>query len=65
MPFKSAAQRRKFAQMLNEKKITKKVFDEWDHETPSKLPERLGVKAPRSTNDLRKIGELKAIKVIK
>ena len=40
MPFQSEAQRRKFQNMLNEKKITKKVFDEWSNKTPDNIPDR-------------------------
>ena len=41
MPFKSKAQRRKFAQLLVEGKISDKTFEEWNRETGSrKLPER-------------------------
>src|SRR6185437_12445492 len=41
MPFKSQAQRRKFAQLLVEGKISDKTFEEWNRETGSKkLPER-------------------------
>ena len=41
MPFKSAAQRRKFAQLLVEGKIKPETFEEWNRETGSaKLPER-------------------------
>ena len=46
MPFKSQAQRRKFAQLLVEGKISNETFEEWNRETGSKkLPER--VKASR------------------
>lgn len=56
MPFKSEAQRRKFANMLNEGKITKKVFDEWDKATgKTKLPERVGPKKPKTVDDLRSL----------
>ena len=41
MPFKSQAQRRKFAQLLLEGKITNETFEEWNRETGgAKLPER-------------------------
>jgi hypothetical protein len=43
MPFKSQAQRRKFAQLLVEGKISDQVFEEWNRETGGKkLPERVG-----------------------
>jgi hypothetical protein len=46
MPFKSQAQRRKFAQLLVEGKISNETFEEWNRETGGKkLPER--VKASR------------------
>jgi hypothetical protein len=41
MPFKSQAQRRKFAQLLVEGKISPDTFEEWNRETGSRaLPER-------------------------
>jgi hypothetical protein len=46
MPFKSQAQRRKFAQLLVEGKISDQTFEEWNRETGSKrLPERVASKA--------------------
>jgi hypothetical protein len=43
MPFKSKAQRRKFAQLLVEGKISDQTFEEWNRETGrKKLPERIG-----------------------
>ena len=36
MPFKSEAQRRKFAEMLKDKKITQATFDEWQNATGKK-----------------------------
>jgi hypothetical protein len=49
MPFKSQAQRRKFAQLLVEGKISNETFEEWNRETGGKrLPERVKRKpAPR------------------
>jgi hypothetical protein len=48
MPFKSQAQRRKFAELLVKGEISNKTFEEWNRETGSKkLPER--VKKKRST----------------
>ena len=42
MPFKSQAQRRKFAQLLVEGKISGQTFEEWNRETGAKkLPERV------------------------
>ena len=45
MPFKSQAQRRKFAQLLVEGKISNETFEEWNRETgATRLPERVGRK---------------------
>ena len=45
MPFKSKAQRRKFAELLVEGKIKPETFEEWNRSTGSKeLPERLTAK---------------------
>ncbi len=42
MAFKSKAQRRKFAQLLVDGKISDEVYEEWNRETGRKvLPERL------------------------
>jgi hypothetical protein len=42
MPFKSQAQRRKFAQLLVEGKISNETFEEWNRETGGKrLPEHV------------------------
>jgi hypothetical protein len=56
MPFKSQAQRRKFAELLVEGRISPDTFEEWNRETGRKrLPERVkrkssaarGRKSPR------------------
>ena len=42
MPFKSKAQRRKFAELLVEGKITPEAYEEWNRSTGMKeLPERV------------------------
>ncbi len=42
MPFKSKAQRRKFAELLVKGEISEETFEEWNRETASaKLPERV------------------------
>ena len=47
MPFKSQAQRRKFAQLLVEGKISPQTFEEWNRETGSrKLPDHVKRKRP-------------------
>ena len=46
MPFKSQAQRRKFAQLLVEGKISNETYEEWNRETGGKrLPERVSRKS--------------------
>jgi hypothetical protein len=50
MPFKSKAQRRKFAQLLVEGEITPEVFEEWNRETGgAHLPERVTKKPQRKS----------------
>jgi hypothetical protein len=53
MPFKSQAQRRKFAELLVQGKISGDTFEEWNRETGgAKLPERVKKKrkaAPRKS----------------
>ena len=42
MPFKSKAQRRKFAELLVTGKISEETYEEWNRETGgAKLPERV------------------------
>jgi hypothetical protein len=54
MPFKSRAQRRKFAQLLVEGKISDKTFEEWNRETGGRhLPERVKPKATRRAKTKR------------
>jgi hypothetical protein len=48
MPFKSQAQRRKFAELLVQGKISNETFEEWNRETGGKkLPERVTRKSSR------------------
>jgi hypothetical protein len=47
MPIKSKAQRRKFAELLVEGKISPETFEEWNRAAgAAKLPERLHPKTP-------------------
>ncbi len=49
MPFKSKAQRRKFAELLVKGEITPETFEEWNRETGSaRLPERVKPTAKRA-----------------
>jgi hypothetical protein len=55
MPFKSKAQRRKFAQLLVEGKISDETYEEWNRETGSKeLPERAKPKAAAKKKTAKK-----------
>ncbi len=48
MPFKSKAQRRKFAELLVKGEISPETFEEWNRETgKAKLPERVKPAAKR------------------
>ena len=50
MPIKSKAQRRKFAQLLIEGKITPETYEEWNRAAgKAELPERLHPKARAKT----------------
>jgi hypothetical protein len=52
MPFKSQAQRRKFAELLVKGEISNETFEEWNRETGrKKLPERV---TPARRRDRRK-----------
>lgn len=55
MPFKSQAQRRKFAQLLVEGKISNETFEEWNRETGrAKLPEHVAdTRKPRRKSTAR------------
>jgi hypothetical protein len=56
MPFKSQAQRRKFAQLLVDGKISNETYEEWNRETGRQLlPERVKKKgkAKRKTTAKR------------
>ena len=52
MPMKSKAQRRKFAELLVNGKISEEVYERWNRETGRKeLPERV---TPKKTTSKRK-----------
>jgi hypothetical protein len=51
MPFKSQAQRRKFAELLVQGKISAETFEEWNRETgAAKLPEHVGKPAKKKAS---------------
>jgi hypothetical protein len=62
MPFKSKAQRRKFAELLVEGKITDEQYEEWNRSTGKKvLPERLHPPEPAKKTIGRKTAGRKRI----
>ena len=55
MPFKSQAQRRKFAELLVKGEISKETYEEWNRETGSeKLPERVKPKKTKAKSSAAK-----------
>lgn len=55
MPFKSKAQRRKFAALLMSGEITPEQYERWNQETGgAKLPERVKPKTKRKRKSGRK-----------
>jgi hypothetical protein len=65
MPFKSKAQRRKFAQLLVEGKIKPETFEEWNRETggralPEKVTPKKKAKRPKAKSAKSKRGVRKA-----
>jgi len=61
MPFKSQAQRRKFAELLVQGKISQDTFEEWNRETGSKkLPKRVAKKRTRTRESAPKGGRKKS-----
>jgi hypothetical protein len=55
MPFKSQAQRRKFAELLVQGKISPETFEEWNRETGSKkLPDHVKRKASKAAPRTRR-----------
>jgi len=58
MPIKSKAQRRKFAELLVERKISPETFEEWNRgagnaELPERLHPKVGVKPKRKVKSKR------------
>ena len=61
MPFKSKAQRRKFAALLVEGKISPETYEEWNRETGGKvLPERVRHTASSTRPSSRKKSSTRA-----
>ena len=62
MPFKSKAQRRKFAELLVKGEISPETYEEWNRETGGKvLPERVK-KKKKATKRARKKTAKRAVK---
>jgi hypothetical protein len=54
MPFKSKAQRRKFAELLMKGEISEETYEEWNRSTgKAELPERVRPRAKRKTTKAR------------
>lgn len=63
MPFKSKAQRRKFAELLVEGEITPEQYERWNKETGAKtLPERANTKGTKKSAAKRKRTKKKTTK---
>lgn len=63
MPYKSEAQRRKFHQMLNEKKISKTVVNEFDKSSKGLvLPEKVGKAKVKTLKELKELAKKKLSK---
>jgi hypothetical protein len=61
MPFKSKAQRRKFAELLVKGEISEETFEEWNRETGrAKLPERVTPKSGRAQRKRKAKPKLRA-----
>ena len=66
MPFKSKAQRRKFAELLVKGEITPETFEEWNRETGGKeLPERVAAEPAKRKTKTKKAKKPKTTKTAK
>ncbi len=66
MPFKSKAQRRKFAELLVKGEISPETYEEWNRETGYKeLPERVKPKTKNQEKTEVKISFQKEIETLK
>jgi hypothetical protein len=57
-PFKSESQRRKFAELVKQGKMSPDTFKTWNSETTGKLPERVG--KPSTKGQAKNIKPVKA-----
>lgn len=58
MPFKSQSQRAKFAELVEQGKMSKETFDEWNKETPEKLPDRIGPANKAKVSTVKKVKKI-------
>jgi len=54
VPFKSQAQRRKFAAMVASGEMTQAEFDRWQSETPKHIPERVAPKKRKKDKPVKR-----------
>jgi hypothetical protein len=60
MPFKSQAQRRKFAELLVKGEISAETFEEWNRETGGKrLPERVAAQDGKRRSAKKRVSPAK------
>ena len=63
MPFKSEAQRRKFAELLVKGEISKETYEEWNRSTGTKkLPERVTAKRGAANGKKRPTSRAKSVR---
>ena len=63
MPFKSKAQRRKFAELLVKGEISPETYEEWNRETGrQELPERVNKARKKSKKKTKKVKTAKKAK---
>jgi len=66
MPFKSKAQRRKFAELLVKGEISPETYEEWNRETGrQELPERVNKARKKSKKKTKKVKTAKKAKKAK
>jgi hypothetical protein len=66
MPFKSKAQRRKFAELLVKGEISPETYEEWNRETGrQELPERVNKARKKSKKKTKKVKTAKTAKKAK
>jgi hypothetical protein len=65
-PFRSEAQRKKFAEMVKNGEISQDTFNEWNHATgDQKLPERVERPAPEPKAQKRRRAKFHKVRVVR